>query len=579
MHEMPFIYNFPFFSILLTLIGGMSMPIFRNGRVAQKINMGIIIAVGVMNFILFCNLVATGEHFTYMMGHFPAPWGNEIRGGPFEALMATIFAFVMGFSILGGVFNIYEDVPKKKQYLYFLMMNLLLSSMIALIYTNDMFTAYVFIEINTLAACAIVMSKDSGDTIVATIRYLIMSLLGSGLFLMGIAMLYNITGHLLMESLQPVILQMAESEQYYLPLTVVFAVTTLGLCVKSALYPFHSWLPNAHGSATSSSSAILSGLVLKGYIILLMKMMYRVYTPELLAKLHITDAIFVLGILGMILGSVNALRERHIKRMTAYSSVAQIGYIFMGIGLNSEVGMMAASFHILSHAITKPMLFLAAGGLANVSGHSYEFKDLKGAAHRNKIAGVAFVIGALSMIGIPLFAGFPSKLFFSTAAIHSDYFRLPIVLIALAISTALNALYYLPVCINIWRTKEEAHGHGHGHDEHYGHGAHEESHEHGGAAHVAASIHESHVHGAGARSISAGVRTAALHGGTEAAVHGDADSVSEGHDALDAHSSHGKTGITPAFVFSMVIFIAANFGFGIFYGPIMEAIKTGLELL
>ena len=570
MHDMPFIYNFPFFSILLTLIGGMSMPFFRNGRVAQKINMGIIIAVGVMNFILFCNLVTTGEHFTYMMGHFPAPWGNEIRGGPFEALMATVFAFVMGFSILGGVFNIYEDVPKKKQYLYFLMMNLLLSSMIALIYTNDMFTAYVFIEINTLAACAIVMSKDSGDTIVATIRYLIMSLLGSGLFLMGIAMLYNITGHLLMESLQPVIVQMAENEQYFLPLTVVFAVTTLGLCVKSALYPFHSWLPNAHGTATSSSSAILSGLVLKGYIILLMKMMYRVYTPELLAKLHITDAIFVLGIIGMIMGSIHALRERHIKRMTAYSSVAQIGYIFMGIGLNSEVGMMAASFHILSHAITKPMLFLAAGGLANVSGHSYEFKDLKGAAHRNKIAGVAFVIGALSMIGIPLFAGFPSKLFFSTGALHSDYFRMPLVLIALAVSTALNALYYLPVCINIWRMKDEP-GHGHGH----GHGSDDHSASHGGEPEA---VHAVHAEALGHGSISHAV----AHGAAAVADAGHADSGGHEllHDTDGAHEMHhGKTGITPAFVVSMVVFIASNFGLGIFYGPVMDAIRKGLELL
>ena len=523
-----------------------------------------------MNFILFCNLVTTGEHFTYMMGHFPAPWGNEIRGGPFEALMATVFAFVMGFSILGGVFNIYEDVPKKKQYLYFLMMNLLLSSMIALIYTNDMFTAYVFIEINTLAACAIVMSKDSGDTIVATIRYLIMSLLGSGLFLMGIAMLYNITGHLLMESLQPVIVQMAENEQYFLPLTVVFAVTTLGLCVKSALYPFHSWLPNAHGTATSSSSAILSGLVLKGYIILLMKMMYRVYTPELLAKLHITDAIFVLGIIGMIMGSIHALRERHIKRMTAYSSVAQIGYIFMGIGLNSEVGMMAASFHILSHAITKPMLFLAAGGLANVSGHSYEFKDLKGAAHRNKIAGVAFVIGALSMIGIPLFAGFPSKLFFSTGALHSDYFRMPLVLIALAVSTALNALYYLPVCINIWRMKDEP-GHGHGH----GHGSDDHSASHGGEPEA---VHAVHAEALGHGSISHAV----AHGAAAVADAGHADSGGHEllHDTDGAHEMHhGKTGITPAFVVSMVVFIASNFGLGIFYGPVMDAIRKGLELL
>ena len=260
-------------------------------------------------------------------------------------------------------------------------------------------------------------------------------------------------------------MEMAATGQYVMPLTVVFSITTLGLCVKSALYPFHSWLPNAHGSATTSSSAILSGLVLKGYIILYIKMMFRVYSPELLAQLHITDALLVLGVLAMIMGSVKALRERHIKRMTAYSSVAQIGYIFMGLGLNSEIGAMAAVFHIMSHAVTKPMLFLAAGGLANVSGHSYEFKDLKGAAHKNKLAGVAFVIGALSMIGIPLFAGFPSKLYFSTAAIHADYFRLPVVLVALAISTALNALYYLPVCINIWRMKDEAHGHGHGHEE------------------------------------------------------------------------------------------------------------------
>ncbi len=567
MHEMPFVYNFPFFSILLTLVGGMAMPFFRNGKVAQKINIGVIIATGVMNFILLIQLATTGESFTYMMGHFPAPWGNEIKAGPLEALMATMFCFVMGFSLLGGLINIYEDVPKKKQYLYFLMMNLLLCSMLALIYTNDTFTGYVFIEINTLAACAIVMSKDSGETIVATIRYLIMSLLGSGLFLMGLAMLYNMTGHLLMESLQPVIVQMADTGKYFLPLTAVMAITTLGLSVKSALYPFHSWLPNAHGSATSSSSAILSGLVLKGYIILLIKMMYRVYTPELMAKLHITDAMFVLGILGMILGSVKALRERHIKRMTAYSSVAQIGYIFMGLGLNSEIGAMAAVFHIMSHAVTKPMLFLAAGGLANVSGHSYEFKDLRGAAHRNKFAGVAFVIGALSMIGIPLFAGFPPKLFFYTGAIQSDMFRLPVVLIALAISTALNALYYLPVCINIWRTKDEPGHHGHG-DEHDSHGHGDEHADHG--AHGGAEVLTSHVHDEAGDCV---------HGGAAAVADTAAAAFTQNKSEAAEHGEHHNTRTTFGFRASMVVFIATNFALGIAYGPMMEVIKKGLELL
>ena len=301
-------------------------------------------------------------------------------------------------------------------------------------------------------------------------------------------------------------------------------------------------------------------------------MMYRVYTPELMAKLHITDAMFVLGILGMILGSVKALRERHIKRMTAYSSVAQIGYIFMGLGLNSEIGAMAAVFHIMSHAVTKPMLFLAAGGLANVSGHSYEFKDLRGAAHRNKFAGVAFVIGALSMIGIPLFAGFPPKLFFYTGAIQSDMFRLPVVLIALAISTALNALYYLPVCINIWRTKDEPghHGHGDEHGDDHGHGAEHSGHDDG---HEGAEVLTAHVNDAA---------DAHLHGGTAAAaVHTDTAAAAFTQNKSEAaeHGEHHNTRTTFGFRASMVVFIATNFALGIAYGPMMEVIKKGLELL
>ena len=188
-HVLPFVYNFPSFSILMTLMAGMVTPFIRgSGRVAQKINFGVIVVVGAMNAILLGTLLSHdgGTSYTYMMGHFPAPWGNELRAGPLEALLATLFCLVMALSILGGLRDIYNDIRPKKQYLYFLMLNLLLSSLLALIYTNDLFTAYVFIEINTIAACAIVMIKDSGETIVATIRYLIMSLLGSGLFLFGV---------------------------------------------------------------------------------------------------------------------------------------------------------------------------------------------------------------------------------------------------------------------------------------------------------------------------------------------------------------------------------------------------------
>ena len=126
--------------------------------------MGIIIGAGFLNGAVLINLVQTGQNFTYIMGHFPAPFGNEIRSGPLEALMATMFCLVMGLSLAGGLKNVYEEIPKKKQNLYFLMMNLILCSLISMTYTNDMFNAYVFIEINTIAACAIVMAKDSKET-------------------------------------------------------------------------------------------------------------------------------------------------------------------------------------------------------------------------------------------------------------------------------------------------------------------------------------------------------------------------------------------------------------------------------
>lgn len=533
-HVLPFVYNFPSFSILLTLMAGMVTPFIRNGRAAQKINFGVITVVGAMNAIVLGTLMGIGGNgeptsYTYMMGHFPAPWGNELRAGPLEALMATLFCLVMALSILGGLKDIYRDISPKKQYLYFLMMNLLLSSLLALIYTNDLFTAYVFIEINTIAACAIVMIKASGETVVATIRYLIMSLIGSGILLLGVCMLYSITGQLLLSSIQEALIPIVENGEYTVPLAILVGLMVLGVSLKSAVYPFHSWLPGAHGSSTTSSSAILSGLVLKGYLILLIKMCYRLFTPQMLADMHITDVILIFGVAGMIIGSVKALKEKHIKRMIAYSSVAQIGYIFMGIGLGSDIGILAACYHILSHAFTKPMLFCAAGNLVNNSGHNYQIKALKGSARKSPLAGIAFTVGSLSMIGIPLFAGFVPKVFFSTAAIGSDWFRLAVVLIALAVSTVLNALYYLPACIHIWtprKSEEAAHGDAHGHDSH-GHGAEE----------------------------------------------------AEDEDELvhDEHHEKPKMGIS--FIISMVLFIASNFALGICYQPIANVIEAGIRLL
>ncbi len=449
---MDFICNFPAFSIVLSIMAAIVSSAL-SGKWAKRVNLFVLFIVMGLSVCVLGYTIGQGEFFVYTMGKFPAPWGNEIRAGVLEGLMATFFCVIMILSLLGGRKHFYEDVEESRHNLYFVMTNLLLSSLLAMVYTNDLFTAYVFVEINTIAACGLIMVIQSGRTIEAAIRYMIMSLLGSGLFLIGICILYDLTGHLLMSNIQQSVAALVANGEYQIPLVMAIALLCVGLAIKSALYPFHSWLPDAYGYSTISSAAMLSSLVSKGYIFLVIKIIYRVIGFDAFVDSKIINILFVFGVLGMIVGSLDAIRENDIMRMIAFSSVAQIGYIYMGFGLGSEAGMVASVFHIFSHAATKALLFISAMGLRDASGGSKAFIDLTGAGRRNVIAGIGFTIGGLSMVGIPTFSGFVSKLLFSQAAIQADS-KMLITLIALAISTILNAIYFMKTIIRLYSPVE-----------------------------------------------------------------------------------------------------------------------------
>ena len=266
---MRLVENIPFFSIFIMMAGGIVTPLLGGRNRARVLHLVLVGAVAVMSGLLL-GYTADGTCFRFMMGHFPAPWGNEVRAGALEALMSLVFSLVMFLTVAANKRSLEHDIPGERAGLYYVMMNLLFSSLLALIYTNDLFTAYVFIEINTISACAIVCAKESGETVAAAIRYLIMSLVGSGLILISIALLYCQTGHLLMEPMAGAVRELASSGKDLFPLKMALVMMTSGLAVKSALYPFSSWLPGAHANATAASSSVLSGLVLKGYIILLL---------------------------------------------------------------------------------------------------------------------------------------------------------------------------------------------------------------------------------------------------------------------------------------------------------------------
>ena len=444
---MEFIRNFPLFTIVFSLFSSV-LCMMLDGKRARNwtaLYEGVLLVL--VSAVLWYT-ARTGESFTYVMGEFPAPWGNEIRAGILEALLALAFLLVLLCSLLGGWHFLKIDVEESKINLFFTLVNLLTAALMALVWTNDIFTGYVFLEILTLASCGILIVREIGRTTLAAVRYMIMNLLGSGLFLLGVVLLYALTGHLLMVPMHGAIAEIVQEGQT-MTLTFALGILTIGLGIKSGLFPFHFWMPDTYGSATPSSASILSALVSKAYLFLLFKIYWRVVGMDVFAQLPIRPLLYWLGIGGMIFGSVSAIRANNINRMVAFSSAAQIGYIYMGFGM--EGGAMAALFQIFSHAVTKSLLFLTTPRLAEVSGDSLLFRNLQGSGGRARSAGIFFTIGSLSMVGIPIFAGFAAKLAFAVAAAETGQLWVIFsTMLALGISSVLNALYFIRTVIRIY---------------------------------------------------------------------------------------------------------------------------------
>ncbi|MBQ2111465.1 MAG: sodium:proton antiporter [Clostridia bacterium] len=444
--------NFPLFSIVLCFMSAVLAALI-SGRAARAVTLALCALTAAGALILMFFGIRTGAATEYLMGHFPHPWGNELRFGILEPLLVLLFSLVMLLTLLGGRKQLELDLEKSKSNLYYMMCDLVLASLIALSYTNDIFTGYVFLEICTIAACGLLMIRQIGRTTLAATRYMIFSLIGSGLFLLGIVFLYAVTGQLLMPDLKAAIVSLWANGSYRTVLITGISLVSIGLAVKSGLFPFHFWMPDTYGYATPSSGGILSGLVSKGYIFLLIKLVLSVFTEDVFYKSGLSNVLYVLGAAGIIVGSIGALMEKDVFRMVAYSSAAQIGYIFMGIGISPDLGMLAAVYHIMTHALTKPMLFLASAQLSQAAGGKKR-ENWLGAAHFNRAAGAAFGFGTLSMIGIPLTMGFVSKYRFALAAFEKSELIVP-TLVVLAASTILNAMYFIRVLVVLYSSPAE----------------------------------------------------------------------------------------------------------------------------
>lgn len=331
-----------------------------------------------------------------------------------------LFAGVMLLCVLGGMGRILRDVPADRQKLYWVMVDLAHVALMALCYTNDIFTGYVFIEVLTIASCALLSVRRGGRALIASARYMIFALMGSGLFLIGVIFTYSVTGHLLFPQLHTAIADLWASGGHRFSVTMSLGPDDGGPGHQKRPVSLPSVDARYLWQATPASSGILSGVVSKGYIVFLIKVIYQVIGIDVFAATGIQTVLLLFGIGGMIAGSVSAIFARRLTTMIAFSSAAQIGYIYMGLGMGTQAALGGGAVPDRvprpdqAHACFCPVRSL----VGRPPGGHRDFNSLRAAAHRDPAAGCVFTVGALSMVGIPIFAGFIPKLYFAAAAFH-----------------------------------------------------------------------------------------------------------------------------------------------------------------
>ncbi|MBN2227989.1 MAG: hypothetical protein JW779_00225 [Candidatus Thorarchaeota archaeon] len=360
-------------------------------------------------------------------------------------LAADAFSVVlMGlFTFLGLVVSIYsigymsEDSGLTQ---YYVLLLLMVGAMNGVVIAGDLFTLFIFYEIMGLCSFVLVAFRRNWEGIEAAIKYLMMSAIGSTLILFSASYLYGLTGTL---NLSAMATALAGSNNPLLPILV--ALMTAGFGVKGAVVPFAAWLADAHPAAPSGISAMLSGVVIKVGVYGIVRMNVSLFSP---ITINWPLLLGIFAIVTMTAGNFYALTQTDLKRMLAYSSITQIGFILFAFGAATELGYQSGIFYIIVHALTKGLLFLCAGAFLHAVG-TRNLEDLRGIGKRMPIVGAFFAIGVLSLMGMPPFAGFYSKFLILLAGVQAgDYYLLFTIV---AVFNALLALgYYLRMLSVVW---------------------------------------------------------------------------------------------------------------------------------
>ncbi|HZM35039.1 MAG TPA: monovalent cation/H+ antiporter subunit D family protein [Burkholderiales bacterium] len=392
--------------------------------------------------VLLAAAVAAHGPISYALGSWPPPWGIEYR---VDALSAFVLVLVSGVATVVAVFawrSAAAELPREQLYLFYTMYCLCVAGLLGMTITGDAFNLFVFMEIASLSSYVLIALGRDRRALLASYQYLMLGTIGATFYVIGVGMLYLATGTLNIADLAARLPQVADARA----VLAALAFVTVGVSLKLALFPLHLWLPNAYAYAPSAVTAFLAATATKVSVYVLLRFYFTIFGAELVVGgLPEEEVLLVLSLAAIATASLVALWQADLKRLFAYSSVAQIGYITLGISMASPAGLTAAVAHLFNHGITKGAIFLLLGGVVLRAGRA-GFDRVQGLGQRMPLTSLGIVLAGLSLIGIPGTAGFISKWYLVLGAIEAGRWWLA----GFIVATSLIAVAY------VWRFVEAA---------------------------------------------------------------------------------------------------------------------------
>jgi multicomponent Na+:H+ antiporter subunit D len=431
----------PVLQIMIPFLAGPLIVLFGSRALAWPMAFAASLAALVIAVLLLLQVI-DGGFISYHLGGWAPPIGIEYRIDAANALVLVLIAAIAVVVLPFAKVSVAAEIPRRHHALFYAMFMLCFTGLMGVVITGDAFNVFVFLEISSLSTYVLVAKGAGKDkrALSAAYDYLIMGTIGATFFVIGLGFLYMATGTLNMADLADRIALLGPNRT----VQAGFAFIVIGMALKAAMFPLHHWLPNAYNYAPSAVTVFLAATATKAAVYVMLRFMFSVFQPDFVADSGVaTYIIGPLAVLAMFVASFIAVFQNNFKRMLAYSSIAQIGYMLLGISFFNHNGLTATMVHLFNHGITKAALFMAVGALVLRTGTTF-YDRIAGMGRVMPFTGAAVVVAGLSLIGVPGTAGFISKWVLVQAAFDNGLWWMALAIMA---SSLLAVIY-------VWRVIE-----------------------------------------------------------------------------------------------------------------------------